>query len=400
MINIIAIFLTISLLVFLIFFKRKSLLDFRVFTLLYFLFFYQLSFYSYYFIEKKIDYDFANTIGLFTFISISAYFMAMLFLKFNIFKHYKNKSLYTYNQYRISIVILFITFFIFILLTIYYVRAGTFPIFLTSIEDQRIALASKVSGFVIVLLQFMFVLYVLVLSKLFHKKNFFLILITLFSGISFWLLMASKRPVAGLLLIFLILYTNQYKRVKNSTLIFSVFSILLLIILYGSFRLFGDITVEHMLKILTAIFNAEMFNLSLVLNNPPPLQLGQTYLNSILMIFTDVKDIGTVLKDYYELDFKGGGITIGIIGEGWINFSYLGVLFESFLFWLMIIILAKKMETASKYGDYFSMGKYAFYFYFLLWILRNGFFAAITPLMYFVIFEFITLFVRRKIYVK
>ena len=53
----------------------------------------------------------------------------------------------------------------------------------------------------------------------------------------------------------------------------------------SSFRLFGTVEIDYMLTILTAIFNAEMFNLALVLNNPPPLQYGETYLNSILMIF-------------------------------------------------------------------------------------------------------------------
>ncbi len=396
MINILSIVITIVLLSYL-FIRKKSLLDFRVFTLIYFLFFYQLSFYSYYFIEKKINFSFIDIVGPINMLVIVAYIFAAVFINLDIFKQYKTTNYYKYNQKREFSLTLLIFIFLLFLLTIYYTRAGTFPIFLDSIENGRIELASNVSGFVIVLLQFVFVLYVLLISKLFHKKQYFFAFLVLLSNIFFWLVMASKRPIAGLLLMFLIFYIYQKKKVKNIYIAVSLLLILSLVVIYGSFRLFGTFEFDDILKILTAIFNAEMFNLSLILNNPPPLQYGSTYLNSILMIFTDVKDIGTILKDYYGLTFLGGGITIGIIGEGWINFSYIGVFVEAFLFWLIIIILAKKIEIASNNRNYFSIGKYIFYFYFLLWILRNGFFAAITPLFYFIVFEIITKLVKRRV---
>ena len=396
MLNLLAITITLILIGYL-FFRKKSLLDFRVFTLVYVLFFYQLSFYSYYFIEQKINYSFVEIIGPINILVIMGYVFASLFLKLDIFRYYKSVNYYTYSQKREFSFTLLIFIFLLFLLAIYYLKAGTFPIFLDSVEDGRIELASDVSGFVIVLLQFIFVLYVLLMAKLFYKQQYFFALLVLFSTISFWLLMASKRPIAGLLLMFLIFFIYQKKKIKNLYIIISLLLILSLVVIYGSFRLFGTIEIDYMLTILTAIFNAEMFNLSLVLNNPPPLQYGETYLNSILMIFTDVKDIGTILKDYYGLTFMGGGITIGIIGEGWINFSYMGVFIEAFFFWLIIIVLAKKIEVASLQKDYFSIGKYIFYFYFLLWVLRNGFFAAITPLLYVVVFEVLTRLVRQRV---
>ena len=396
MLNILSIVITLILIGYL-FFRKKSLLDFRVFTLVYVLFFYQLSFYSYYFIEKKIDFSFVDIIGPINLLVIMGYVVAYGFLKLDMFRDYKYTHYYTYSQKREFSFTFFIFIFLLFLLAVYYFKAGTFPIFLNSIEDGRIELASNVSGFVIVLLQFVFVLYVLLMAKLFHKRQYFIAFLVLVSTISFWLLMASKRPIAGLLLMFLIFYIYQKRQIKNRYIIVSLLMILSLVVTYGSFRLFGTIEVDFMIKILTAIFNAEMFNLALVLNDPPPLQYGETYLNSILMIFTDVKDIGTVLKEHYGLTFLGGGITIGIIGEGWINFSYVGVFIESFLFWLIIIVLAQKIEIASEQMDYFSIGKYVFYFYFLLWVLRNGFFAAITPLLYVVVFEVLTRLVRQKV---
>jgi oligosaccharide repeat unit polymerase len=396
MINLLAISITLILIGYL-FFRKKSLLDFRVFTLVYFLFFYQLSFYSYYFIEQKIDFSFVDIIGPINMLVVLGYVFASLFLKMDIFRYYKHTHYYTYSQKREIAITWLIFIFLLFLLAIYYMRAGTFPIFLDSIEDGRIELASNVSGFVIVLLQFVFVLYVLLMAKLFYKQQYFLAFLVLLSTIGFWLVMASKRPIAGLLLMFLIFYIYQKRRIKNRYIIISLLMILSLVVVYGSFRLFGTFEVDNMLKILTAIFNAEMFNLALVLNDPPPLQYGATYLNSILMIFTDVKDIGTVLKEYYGLTFMGGGITIGIIGEGWINFSYVGVFIEAFLFWLIIIVLAQKIEVASEQMDYFSIGKYIFYFYFLLWVLRNGFFAAITPMLYVVVFEVLTRLVRQRV---
>ena len=396
MLNLLAITITLILIGYL-FFRKKSLLDFRVFTLVYVLFFYQLSFYSYYFIEQKINYSFVEIIGPINILVIMGYVFASLFLKLDIFRYYKSVNYYTYSQKREFSFTLLIFIFLLFLLAIYYLKAGTFPIFLDSVEDGRIELASDVSGFVIVLLQFIFVLYVLLMAKLFYKQQYFFALLVLFSTISFWLLMASKRPIAGLLLMFLIFFIYQKKKIKNLYIIISLLLILSLVVIYGSFRLFGDIEIDYMLTILTAIFNAEMFNLTLVLNNPPPLQYGETYLNAILMIFTDVKDIGTILKEYYGLTFMGGGITIGIIGEGWINFSYVGVFLEAFFFWLIIIVLAQKIEIASFQKDYFSIGKYIFYFYFLLWVLRNGFFAAITPLLYVVVFEVLTRLVRQRV---
>ena len=396
MINIFSIVITLILIGYL-FFRKKSLLDFRVFTLVYVLFFYQLSFYSYYFIEKKIYFSFVDIIGPINILVIMGYVVAYGFLKLDMFRDYKYTHYYTYSQKREFSFTFLIFIFLLFLLAVYYFKAGTFPIFLNSIEDGRIELASNVSGFVIVLLQFVFVLYVLLIAKLFHKRQYFIAFLVLVSTISFWLLMASKRPIAGLLLMFLIFYIYQKRQIKNRYIIVSLLMILSLVVIYGSFRLFGTIEVDFMIKILTAIFNAEMFNLALVLNDPPPLQYGETYLNSILMIFTDVKDIGTVLKEHYGLTFLGGGITIGIIGEGWINFSYVGVFIESFLFWLIIIVLAQKIEIASDQTDYFSIGKYVFYFYFLLWVLRNGFFAAITPLLYVVVFEVLTRLVRKKV---
>jgi len=399
MLNILSIIITITIVTYL-FYNKKNFLDFRVFTLIYYLSFYQLSFYSYYFIEQKIDYSFVDTIGTINIIVIIAYLIAMLLIDLNILKKYKYKQYYTYNHKRESLITLYIFIFLFFLLIIYYLKAGTFPLFLNSIEDGRIELASNVSGFVIVLLQFIFILYVLLVAKSFYKKRYSVAILVLLSSILFWFLMASKRPIAGLLLMFLIFYTYQKKKIRNTYIILSLIIILCLIVVYGSFRLFGSFEIDNILLILTAIFNAEMFNLSLILNNPPPLQYGETYLNSILMIFTDVKDIGTILKDYYGLTFKGGGITIGIIGEGWVNFSYVGVFLEAFFFWLLVISLSKKMEKASIQKDYFSIAKYTFYFYFLLWVLRNGFFAVITPLMYFIIFEIITILVKKKIYVN
>ena len=396
MLNILSIVITLILIGYL-FFRKKSLLDFRVFTLVYVLLFYQLSFYSYYFIEKKIDFSFVDIIGPINLLVIMGYVVAYGFLKLDMFRDYKYTHYYTYSQKREFSFTFFIFIFLLFLLAVYYFKAGTFPIFLNSIEDGRIELASNVSGFVIVLLQFVFVLYVLLMAKLFHKRQYFIAFLVLVSTISFWLLMASKRPIAGLLLMFLIFYIYQKRQIKNRYIIVSLLMILSLVVIYGSFRLFGTIEVDFMIKILTAIFNAEMFNLALVLNDPPPLQYGETYLNSILMIFTDVKDIGTILKEHYGLTFLGGGITIGIIGEGWINFSYVGVFIESFLFWLIIIVLAQKIEIASEQMDYFSIGKYVFYFYFLLWVLRNGFFAAITPLLYVVVFEVLTRLVRQKV---
>lgn len=396
MLNILSIVITLILIGYL-FFRKKSLLDFRVFTLVYVLFFYQLSFYSYYFIEKKIDFSFVDIIGPINILVIMGYVVAYGFLKLDMFRDYKYTHYYTYSQKREFSFTFFIFIFLLFLLAVYYFKAGTFPIFLNSIEDGRIELASNVSGFVIVLLQFVFVLYVLLMAKLFHKRQYFIAFLVLVSTISFWLLMASKRPIAGLLLMFLIFYIYQKRQIKNRYIIVSLLMILSLVVIYGSFRLFGTIEVDFMIKIITAIFNAEMFNLALVLNDPPPLQYGETYLNSILMIFTDVKDIGTILKEHYGLTFLGGGITIGIIGEGWINFSYVGVFIESFLFWLIIIVLAQKIEIASEQMDYFSIGKYVFYFYFLLWVLRNGFFAAITPLLYVVVFEVLTRLVRQKV---
>jgi len=398
MLNLLSIIISLIIILHLVLIRKKSLLDFRVFSLLYVLFFYQLSFYSYYFIEQKIDFSFVNILGPINILVILGYVCASVLLNFNILRNMKKKTYYKYNHKREFAITFFIFIFLLFLLLIYYLKAGTFPIFLSSIEDGRISIASKVSGFVIVLLQFIFILYVLLVSKLFYQKKYWVAFIILMATISFWLLMASKRPIAGLLLMFLIFYLYQKKHIKNIYIIISIVLILTLVVIYGSFRLFGDFDIDHILKILTAIFNAEMFNLSLVLKNPPPLQYGQTYLNSILMVFTDVKDIGTILKDYYGLNFLGGGITIGIIGEGWINFSYFGVLIESFLFWFIVIKLSKKIEMSSFQNDYFSIGKYNFYFYFMLWVLRNGFFAAITPLFYFVIFEIITRFVRKKIY--
>ncbi len=396
MINILSILITLAIVGQLLI-KKKNFLDFRVFMLMYFLFFYQLSFYSYYFIEQKIDFSFVENIGLINFIVIFAYLFSLFILKLNLFKNYKYRVIYSYNRKREFFINLAIFLFILLILAIYYYRAGTFPIFLTSIEDGRIELASHVSGFVIVLLQFVFVLFVLLMSKSFFYKKYFFIFFILLVSISFWLLMASKRPVAGLLLMFLIFLTYQRKKISNISIFVSIVIILLFVVTYGSFRLFGNFELENMLKILTAIFNAEMFNLSLVLQNPPPLQYGQTYLNAILMIFTDVKDIGTILKEYYGLTFLGGGITIGIIGEGYINFSYIGVFFESVLFWFIVILLAKRMEKKSLKKDYFSIGKYTFYFYFILWVFRNGFFAVITPLFYFIIFEVITFLVRKRV---
>lgn len=398
MLNVLSIIISIIIILHLVLIRKKSLLDFRVFSLLYVLFFYQLSFYSYYFIEQKIDFSFVNIIGSINILVILGYICASILLNFDLFRSIKKKKYYTYNHKREFAITFFIFIFLLFLLLLYYLKAGTFPIFLSSIEDGRIAIASKVSGFVIVLLQFVFILYVVLVSKLFYQKKYLSAFIILIATISFWLVMASKRPIAGLLLMFLIFYLYQKKHIKNIYIIISIALILTLVVVYGSFRLFGDFDIEHILKILTAIFNAEMFNLSLVLRNPPPLQYGETYLNSIIMIFTDVKDIGTILKDYYGLNFLGGGITIGIIGEGWINFSYFGVFIESFLFWLIIITLSKKIEMSSFQNDYFSIGKYNFYFYFMLWVLRNGFFAVITPLFYFVIFEIITRFVRKKIH--
>jgi oligosaccharide repeat unit polymerase len=398
MLNLISIFINLFFIVYLSF-RKKSLLDFRVFTLVYTLFFYQLSFYSYYLIEQKIDFSFIDIIGPVNLLFMLGYVFAIMLIKLNIFKKYKYKNYFTYSQKRESLIMLFIFIFLLFLLFIFYVKAGTFPMFLESIEDGRIELARNVSGFVIVLLQFIFVLYAVLVAKLFYKKQYLLAFLILIVSISFWVLMAAKRPIAGLLLMFLLFYTYQKKKINNSYIVFSLLLILSIIVAYGSFRLFGRIEEDIMLKILTAIFNAEMFNLSLILQNPPPLQYGETYLNSILMIFTDVKDIGTILKEYYGLTFRGGGITIGIIGEGWINFSYIGVFLESFLFWLIIISLAHKTEKASKQKDYFSIAKYIFYFYFMLWVLRNGFFAAITPLFYFVIFEIITKLVRKRIFI-
>lgn len=395
MTNALAICITISIIVHLLL-QKKSLLDFRVFTLIYVLFFYQLSFYSYYFLEKKIDYSLIEEVGIINLIMILSYLVSEFTLKLPVFKKYKYKKTTTYNSTRIKNIEAYISIALLGLVAIYFARAGTFPIFLENLEAERIIIAHKVSGFVIVLLQFVFVLFVLKVGRAFNERKQFLAVVILMSAVSFWVLMASKRPIAGLFLMFLLFYHYQKKNISNFLISISVLIILILIAAYGSFRFYGNIQVIGALSILRAIFNADMYNLTLLINDPLPLQYGKTYLNSILMIFTDTKNFGDILKEHYGLVFKGGGITIGVVGEGLINFSYFGVFFESSFFWLLIIMYAKRIERMAIQGDYIKIAKYIFYFYFLIWILRNGFFASVTAWLYFIIFEIIDIFVRRK----
>lgn len=386
--TILTLFLSATILIYRCIYKRRVLLDLDILFLVYHVAFYQVPIITFPIFEV-VQFDSYLRLELANFIFVVSYMVCFSIPAENHHKKLASVNFYTTVSSRsLLFLILVMTFFISIILwTVYYVKTGSFPMFLEEVEQGRIASQQLASGFVTGLMQFSNVFLALGLAYASIKRSKSIALVVVCISILLWAPMASKRALAGILLTCLLYYHFAIRKVGNTSSIVAMLSLFCLIVVYGSFRLFGDISSYNAAQIFKALMHAETFNLSHIFESPPPIMLGGSYLNMISMIFSDTRDIGTELKNYYGMNFRGGGITVGITGEGYLNFRWIGVAVESLIFWTLVRLLVVRLDFYTWSQCYIGVAKSVFYSSFLLWMLRNGLFTSVIPWLFVVVFE-------------
>ena len=234
-----------------------------------------------------------------------------------------------------------------------YLLKNQFMLFKGNLEDDRIA-AMTGNG---ILLQMMAISIISggILFKQYMEKNLKIITIVMISIIVI-LINISTGFRSGILIyaLLLLLIYNKSKPLNIKKLIILVVPLFIVIMLFGAIRgglLSGNsINISFIRSSLSAL-RVGSNNLNWIMNRFPSyvdFQRGYTYLINIIMLRPGPDIEFTLwLKQALDVSFAGGGVTPTIIGEFYLNFSYLGTYIGMFMFGILLHVLQNKYQTSS-----------------------------------------------------
>lgn len=268
------------------------------------------------------------------------------FFNIKIIKKDKNQT----RAFVFSIILISIS----LIANLIYILTNINYFFGENLEVGRIAALSS-NGIIIVLSTFnlpgIALLYDYVIKTGKYKK--LLIFVLIFNSILF-LIRGSRTNIINMFIVILLI-RNRYKKFVIKQIV--IFGVVLLIVISAS-QMYRSRKSSEKISLITTLSNnlqTGSVNLKYIRNTFPSkhrFQYGYTYLINIFMMLPgDDLDFTLWLKEKAGLYFKGGGLTPTIIGEGYINFAYIGIITSMILVsiignWLNNQYFDKKMDVA------------------------------------------------------
>lgn len=220
-------------------------------------------------------------------------------------------------------------------LIIFYVRIGSIPLFGENAESSRFLVRAGSASLPIFAYSFFLTgsLSFISLARTTKSQIFAYGLMIIASLLLFGTGFRSP-PLKLFLAGFIVLMYIRYNRLPKITLFLVILFIIIIVGILGIFRRTGEFitNVDAILHIaIFRIFVNNLYVLDLIFNLYPrsePFMFGQSYLIDFITILPGAQEhFGLWLKGRLGLDFEGGGVTQTIVGEFFLNFGWLGVIF-------------------------------------------------------------------------
>ena len=281
-------------------------------------------------------------------------------------KQLTRQTMANYNFY-FSIVLLIISF----VTNLFFIIANKNLFLGESLEAGRMeAIASN--GIIVVLSSFNYLglglLYEVTLQTKKWKKLFCFFLVV---NIIFYIIRGSRTNIVYFLLIILLI-RNHYKKIKIRSFVMIFIILLAGLSILQVLRTYMSGEQTNFIGNIYGILEVGSINLDYIVITFPDkinFQYGYTFLINILMLLPgpDV-DFTLWLKQSLGMTFAGGGVTPTIIGEGYINFGYIGVIVTM----LIVGVVGKLLDK--RYVDPNTDCVWASYLAVLFFgIFKNGF---------------------------
>lgn len=251
-----------------------------------------------------------------------------------------------YNFY-FSIVLLIISF----ATNLFFIIVNRNLFFGGSLESGRMeAIASN--GIIMVLSSFNYLglglLYEVTLQTNKWKKLFYFFLV---ANIIFYIIRGSRTNIVYFLLIMLLI-RNHYKKIKIKSIVIIFIILLAGLSILQVLRTYMSGEQTNFIGNIYGILEVGSINLNYIVMNFPDkinFQYGYTFLINILMLLPGPDlDFTLWLKQALGMDFAGGGVTPTIIGEGYINFGYIGIIVTMLVVGLIGTTLDKRYSNQNK----------------------------------------------------
>ncbi|MBN8433049.1 oligosaccharide repeat unit polymerase [Priestia flexa] len=285
---------------------------------------------EYFYIQIDFRLLFIMTIGIFSLILGSK----VLYLKKNTIKFSIKKTIVSHHWLLISRFLYLIGL---LVILYYYISVGNIPILQSNAESFRVEAKMGKGSLLIVAYVFLTVSLAIyqvycINSNVKIKKIFFVLAVLGLLGLGY-----RGLPMQLLLDNFLVYLIFSSKKINTFKLIMLLFITFVCVSLIGYFRATGSVNMGFREFIIPTAWlgTVNLTNLNLLFNKFTELghlYFGKSYFIDLFTILPGYQpNFGTVLKEQFNLNFDGEGISITLLGELLINFGVTGVIVGMFI---------------------------------------------------------------------
>lgn len=247
------------------------------------------------------------------------------------------KFFYFFGKFNVMVSIIFTLLFL--------IKAGGIPFFAENPEVARVN-AMKGSGVIhrISYLSLHFALITTVICLIFDGKKITPKYIVYVFLLVFFNMLMGPRSYAlwGLLFFYITAQSLKYNRLKFRTGIKIGIFVLFIVAIVGGLRFSGIEnfnTKDTIVRFINRIYMNPV-NANRLINYFDDSRLTENsfFIDLKILLPGHQPDLGTYLKDKLGIRYDGGGITVPMISEGYINYGYIGVLMYTMIFVLLVKI--------------------------------------------------------------
>lgn len=248
-------------------------------------------------------------------------------------------------------------------LMIFYLKAGSIPLFAGNIEVARVELKVGIGKYIILGRAFLTVglsaLHILCIFKKVAKQFKWFVYVITVEGMVMLAGIGFRSPVAYLLLTVVLTHifiSESYISRQKIPLKIVVFGL----VMVGFLAILGYLRYRGEFKLASIVFLWPMLVYALALDRivnyfpvSHPYLYGSSFITDILAVVPGVKSefLGNWLKSLIQLTFKGGGIAVTAPGEAYINFGFYGVFFLGLLLGCLGGLIYELYSQRSRVAD-------------------------------------------------